>query len=109
MNAPDVELIEFPIVIDSKMMAIGNQLHELDSMVILKIGKEKTYDKCMDFEKKIKISAGIKEIHYINKIIEIDQGDTKTFGGGSKVIFGWYRSHIQIYFKYLNKYYLYKM
>ena len=81
-RTPGAELVDFSRATDSEMMAIGNPLHELDRMGILKIGQGKASDMRRDFENKMKVTAEKSQIYHNNKIKQIDPVDLKTFRGG---------------------------
>ena len=91
---PGAELVIFPRATNSEMMAIGNSLHELDRIRILKIGQGKASNMCRDFENKMKVTADKSQIYYINNIKQINPTDLKTFCGASFFLFNWYRSRI---------------
>ena len=95
-RTPGAESVDFSRATDSEMMAIGNPLHQLDQMGILKIGQGKASDMRREFEKIMKTQAEKSQIYYINKIIQLDPGDLKTFHGGCLFLSNWYRSRIQI-------------
>ena len=56
-KTPGTELICFSRATDSKMMAIGNPLYELDRMSILKIGQGNAADMRREFENRVKAEA----------------------------------------------------
>ena len=58
-------------------MAIGNALHELDWMGILKIEQAKASDMCREFEKKMKAQIEKSQILYLNKIKQLNPRDLK--------------------------------
>ena len=93
-RTPGAELVGFSRATDSEMMAIGNPLHELDRLSILKIGQGKSSDMRREFEKKLKAEAEKSQNKYIDKITLLDPGHLKTFRGGCKFLFDWYRSRI---------------
>ena len=91
-RTPGAELVGFSRATNSEMMAIGNPLHELDCMSILEIGQGNAADMHKEFENTLK--AERSQIIYMNKIILLDPGNLKTFAGGCKFLFDWYKSRI---------------
>ena len=75
------------------MMAIGNPLHELDRISILKIGQGNAADMRRQFENRLKAEAERSQLVCMNKISLLDP-DLKTFAGGCKFLFDWYKSRI---------------
>ena len=75
-------------------MTIGNPLHELDRMSILKIGQGSAADMRRQFENRLKTEAKRSQFVYMYKISLLDPGNLKTFAGGCKFLFDWYKSRI---------------
>ena len=67
-RTPGAELVGFSRATDSEMMAIGNPLHEIDCMSILKIGQGNATDMRKEFENRLKAEAERSQLVYMNEI-----------------------------------------
>ena len=73
-------------------LAIENSLHEIDRMILFKIGKVKAFDKRKSFEILQSNYETRKKYYYVDKTTRIDTLVTKTYSGRFYFLLLWFRN-----------------